>query len=428
MKIHSGHLLFFVCLSLCVWLSSCQKGDQNIGQDLIKGSNLEVYRTDTFTLNTATVLLDTFPTSNTSLLLTGKYQDSYTGTTQAKAFMQLIPVSTFSLDQKAIFDSLVVLLPYTYSYGDTIPYQQLNIYPLQQRIDAQTNYYNNSGLPRQAQAWGSKTFQPRPRSKDTLRIRVNQVAANSVFNWWFTNPNGAIEDWLAFFKGFSIEPAGQGALLGFASANLLMRLYYHTPGFENTNNASRDFRIGLHFHQILADRSSTPWASLQTQRQSLTANLSSERLLMQGGTALGVRVDMPSLQLFRNITPTQVNAAVLYVKPLENLQQASFSLPPELALFYVSDNNRVLAAFPNSYSQQPQYVPLSLEPNTGEKVYAIDLTEYVIRILNSKATTWDGLLIVPRTYAVETRQMVIGSPRNPNARMQLVVYYTRFQP
>src|SRR6187551_2831865 len=95
-----GFFHLFVCILFTLGLSSCQQdaGFLTLPDDLDK--NYSLAYTDTITLATSTVLLDSIPTSNTGALLFGKYQDPKLGLVDAKAFFQVGPATKwyFNLD------------------------------------------------------------------------------------------------------------------------------------------------------------------------------------------------------------------------------------------------------------------------------------------------------------------------------------------
>src|SRR5690606_19790146 len=104
---------FFIGLFL-LW--SCRKEETTIG-DTLQGEGLDVIKTDTFSLNTYTAVLDSMESDETAVNLLGYYNDPVFGSVDC-GFVTQIRLSSsnpsFSANPgEVIVDSVVLALAYT---------------------------------------------------------------------------------------------------------------------------------------------------------------------------------------------------------------------------------------------------------------------------------------------------------------------------
>ena len=96
---------------------SCKKDNLNKGFDN-HNNNLNVIKTDTFTVVTSQLSSDTIVTSNRTDVFLGAYHSSETGLIQSNLFFSLTPVtSSFVVGLEAKFDSLVLEFRISERYG-----------------------------------------------------------------------------------------------------------------------------------------------------------------------------------------------------------------------------------------------------------------------------------------------------------------------
>jgi hypothetical protein len=418
-----------VCL-LAGLLWACERGDENITLDDKNRNNPQVRLIDTFTVTASTVLLDSIPTLNGTRLLAGRYQDDYLGNTEASTYFQMDLPNRFTVDSKAVFDSLVLYLPYDYFFADTNKNQTLNVYPLSKPLDGKINYYNSSRAAYQMNAIGKtqSQFVPRPRSRDSVKIRLDDIVGNNILEAARGDKIAATEDWLRLFPGLALIPGSldNGAVLGFQAAGTQMRLYYHEND-DITTRKTQLFNMGIHFNRIVSDRKNTALASLKEFRQAIPSRQTNEQLFIQAGVGLAVRLDFPGIQQLQNLGKGYgLNAVSLSLRSVQSTQKSGVFLPRVLTFYSATDNNQLKTQLRSSYSQSVQGVGGITNPGTGEVQYTAELLEYVNQVLRSTNQRWDGLMIVPDAAATELSRLVIGGDKNPEYRLKLQVYLTVF--
>ena len=142
---------------------------------------VETLFTDTLTVRMSTVLADSVRTSNPDVFLAGRYVDPLFGTITASSYIRMSLGFQLDLGATAVYDSLVLYTPYNYAYGDTLPAQTIAVHRIQEVINPDKNYYNNSTLTYNPTPLASKTFQAKPRTDGSLRFKLPNDLGKELF-------------------------------------------------------------------------------------------------------------------------------------------------------------------------------------------------------------------------------------------------------
>ena len=212
---------------------------------------------DSFTIGNANHLInDSTRMSKSGIHYVGKItNDPLFGQTEAQLFMELKPPNYkyyFENHSDSLYiDSVVLVLDYKETFGDTNVMQTVNVYELANTpsnlMDADSNYlirvpaFSKTG----GTFLGGKTFAPnilndsikafKDTTRNQLRIKLDNSFGTRLLQY-DSSANGAYANDSAFkskFKGFAIVSEGGGnAIMGFAlaSANTKLALYYR---YEN---------------------------------------------------------------------------------------------------------------------------------------------------------------------------------------------------
>ncbi|MGZ5219599.1 MAG: DUF4270 family protein [Chitinophagaceae bacterium] len=300
---HLALTLGAIFTSTLILLISCKKINEStsLGGDLIPVvDNITTFDTilvveaynDTFS-----VLTDTTKYSSSYENFLGQINsDPFFGKTDAQLFLELKPATfrhTFSNRPDSLhIDSVVLVLDYLETYGDTMALQTVNVYEIapssnfgDTSLSIRKNNYAKAGL------LGSRIVQPRLLNdsvkvyKDTtanqLRIRLEDSFGQRLLDYDTTSANGHINAYSsdsAFreqLKGFALESVSGNAIMGFdlEGVNTKLAIYYkddngdpgNTPTAqwdtlvtyfsfaENTSSASANY--------IVRDYAGTPLAA-----------------------------------------------------------------------------------------------------------------------------------------------------------------------
>jgi hypothetical protein len=241
-------------ISISILFSACRKINEatELGGDLIPVvDNITTFDT-TLTVETYNGIFDVL---NDSTLLneSGTHflgrisNDPVFGVTNATIFLELKPsfykYSFANKPDSLHIDSVVLILDYVETYGDTTVPQSVNVYEIDQlssfKFDSTYRVSQNSFTF--SNLLGSKTFLPSTlndsvfakfdTTKNQLRIRLSDLFGQRLLNYDSTSTGAYFND-SAFrtkFKGFAIEPSGGGnALTAFnlLGANTKLAIYY----------------------------------------------------------------------------------------------------------------------------------------------------------------------------------------------------------
>lgn len=256
MKNRQSELLLGVCIASFVILFSCKKINEatELGGGLIPTvDNITTFDTtlSVETYNDIFALLnDSTQSFGSDEHFLGKIEnDPIFGKTDARIFLELKPTSYkysfLNRPDSVHIDSVVLVLDYKETYGDTMVPQTINVYEVDQSSDfrVDSNYFINRNTFTYTNMLGSKTIIPSQlkdsvkvyldTTKSQLRIPLSSSFANRIQNFDSTaGVNGAFYSDSAFrtkFKGFALQSvAGGNAIMGFdlEGANTKLAIYY----------------------------------------------------------------------------------------------------------------------------------------------------------------------------------------------------------
>lgn len=254
-------------ISLAFFFGCTKIDTTTLGQDLIPSvDNIHTFDT---TLNVVAVNYDNLNQCDTihrsDLQALGIISnDPYFGKTKGEIYVEMKPASfpyTFpsASPDSLIVDSVVMVLQYSHSFGDTSAQQKVNIYQLADSFHVGNNYtsctalsYDNSIL------LGEKTFYPYQLDDSVHAFKEN--AANQLriplpnsFAQTMISDSASIfrtdNDFINFFKGFAIVPdenlSGQQTLsyFDFSTNNTRLSMYVRATKNGVTDTSVIDFGV-----------------------------------------------------------------------------------------------------------------------------------------------------------------------------------------
>lgn len=312
-------------------LTACED-PLKIGSDLLPaGSQAGVFFSDTFTVRGSTVLLDSVRTSSSGLLL-GRYTDPTLGTVEASSFFQLSPDTgdTLKADPKAVYDSLVLVLPYNgFSYGDTTRYQNVSVHRLIDTLTTGKVYLSTSSVPYEATALGRARYRPNldPNSSPALRVKLSDAIGRDLFALAGKPESTDQKAFRNYLKGLAVVPGSgdNGSLLGISPTNAALYVYYHadtlqkiygvyaTPRRLTTAEAAT---ATSRFVRIAQQRPGA-LAALTQPGQTVPSSRTNGEVYLQQASGLGVKLEFPTLKNLRGLPQGRVaiNQAELILEP-----------------------------------------------------------------------------------------------------------------
>jgi len=420
-----------VILSSIITLTSCTtKSDFSIGNGFIE-SDASMILTDTFSVKLSTLILDSIQTSGKSIALVGKYSDNNIGVLNSKSYVVISP-SIYTLDEETVYDSLVLILePSGYYYGDTLENYSIKIHRVTETIEKEKYdglLSNNSHFEYDTNPIGEKTFKPRPKSGNEIRIPMNDDLGLELTNKFKSSSNPFSEEsFTYYFKGIQLETSETtNCILGYTvnDTSLYFRLYCHLEGYDETKYLDmKASSTNLQFNQITADSTNSVISKLS--QETTDSEILNNNAYVQGGTGIVTRIDFPTLKtLLLQNRKFEVIKAELSIQPSAEMD---FSyLPSNLYLYLSNKHNDFITQLTDNDgnavngSLNKDYI---YRENT---TYSWDITSYINLIVENPESEYNGLLLLPENYDKEFNHVVIANQQKSKYRTKLkllILYY-----
>jgi hypothetical protein len=437
---HLALTLGAIFTSTLILLISCKKINESttLGGDMIP----VVDNINTFdTILTIQAFNDTF----SELTDTTYYNSSYThylghiendpffGKTDAKLFLELKPPSykyTFINRPDSLnIDSVVLILDYVETYGDTNVLQTVNVYEIPQTSEfGDTSYTIRKSNFEKAGLLGSRTFEPKILNdsvkvyKDTtanqLRIRLNDAFGQRLLNYDTVSANG-FEDayssdsvFRSKFKGFALESVSGNAIMGFnlEGTNTKLAIYYKddngdpgnipTPQWDtavayfsfaaNTSSASANY--------IVRDYAGTPLAAAVNGSTGTPDDL----VYIQNNPGSFATIKIPGLAGLNN---SVIHRAELIMEQVYDAKDTIFP-PTNLYLDAYDPNVTAFRTIPYDVTFDGQgnsnlgsfgVAPYNTKDGSGNNIksWHFNLTRYVQHVVNDTEPVYDLRLFAP---------------------------------
>ncbi len=449
-----------IITTVAILFSGCKK--LNESTDLGGGLIPPVDNINTFdtSLNVLT-FNDTLKFANDSIRLgageeffLGKINnDPFFGKTDARLFLQLSPPSypfTFlnkPTPDSLFIDSVVLVLDYVETYGDSITPQNINVY----EVDQSSNFKPDSGYLIRTNNFtytnllGSKTVTPQ-RLKDSVKIKYDtsarqlRIKLNNSFgerllfydstSHPFTGAYANDSVFRSKFKGFALQSMNAGgAVMGFDLAGGLTKLaiYYRyekrvISGVSNIKDtvAYFTFKTGLRgfnsaaANYVIRDYTGTPaLASLNN------GNVVDDVLYLQNTPGTYASLKIPDLTLVNNRV---VHRAELYMEQIYDISDSLYRSPDFL---YLDAVDPTITTTPQKFRTIPYImdyntqsafdlaafgvVPVISTNGLGNKIrtWKFNLTRYIQHILTNTQASYELRLTTPHQVVGITR--LLGS-------------------
>ena len=433
---------------------------------------------------------DTFGLANDSQYLSRNEEffmgrinnDPFFGKTDARIFVELKPIFykfafANSDPAKLRIDSVVFILNYLETYGDSTIPQTVNVYEIDQSSDFRndSSYLIRKNNFTYSNLLGSRTFLPkvlddsvkayRDTTTNQLRIRLNNAFGTRLLGYDSLN-NGAYFNDSIFrtkFKGFAVQSMNTGeAVMGFnlASNNTKLAIYYHydkgtivdsatVAYFGFNGNSALDPGASASANYIQRDYSSTPLIT------TVNNAIEDPVVYIQNTPGTFAILKIPALGTLNN---RLIHRAELIVEQLYHPSDTLFRAP-ELLHLDASDptitRNYKFRTIPYDFQYTPTGFDFrsfgSLPQNSidagGNKIriWKFNVSRYVQHVLNRTQTLYDLRLFAPfnvnESYGIPpgTDQVFpffvnptivkgrirVGGGNHPTQRMRLRLIYSK---
>jgi hypothetical protein len=273
----------------------------NPSEDFIN-SNVKFSVIDTITFKMSTLKLDSIITDVDNQILIGKYEDPHLGIIKSSGFIDYVP-EDYDIDDNAVFDSIVLNLPYSgYFYNDTLLQKKIKVEELNRIIrfrNGQSSYYNTTNIAT-TNLIGQRTFYPRIKAKDSIKIPLEYSVGLNLFNKIRDGNIENQEDLKLFFKGLKISPdeTENASIIGFSASSSYMRFYYSFPdepgevkSYDFVYNSSEG--VNKYFSQISSDRSATVLPNFTDNEVEFSPTNSNPFSYVNSGVGIVTKISFP---------------------------------------------------------------------------------------------------------------------------------------
>lgn len=443
---YHNRLQVFAMLMIFALLSGgCENDPSEIGIGIQPDSDkLNVFYTDTLSVYSHSIYVDSVRSDETSRTMLGSYLDPVFGVSTVGLNLQLVLSSaSVELGDSPVLDSMVMSLEYTavaltgdeimYAYGDTTTAQTFRIFEIDEDIYYDSSYYSNSEVAILEDEIGLTTFEPHP--SDSITIDTNlyyarlSIKMEDSFVQKFRDASeddfSSLENFLEFFKGMQIAPdelSSGGAILFFNVGSLYTRMTLYYSNAEDDSLAYY-FPIGSSSARFMNFKHNYNLASpdFQTQLNGDTT-LGLQKFYAQALAGVATIVEIPDFRSLNNLGEIALNEAKLIV-PNHNKNDA-FVPPDELILYNIdSDGTKSLVV---DQLEGTEYFGGLYDDASGNVIFRI--TQQLQRTLANDTIQPRFYLGVSGSSILPNRMVCNGAtPMNGSQGLKLEIIYTKLK-
>ena len=433
------------CLSLLFIVSSCKRINEatDLGEDLLPGiDGVHTFDTTLTSLQTYNHITDPLKDSirirfTEDQILGNISGDPLFGQTNAKMFLQLKPETypwSFSevYDDSLYIDSVVLVLSWNGSYGDTVAPQKITVKEIDPnsdfRVDSFYTVYDPG--PTTTNILGTKTFSPQNLKdsvkayQDTtagqLRIRLDNSFGQRLLHYDTAHAYANDSAFNTYFKGFAIEAdqlPGSNALMAFSiynnpNTNLAIYYHYQKDGKKDTTVNYFLFKAGASAYHNYIKRDFT---TDMVNSSNLPGEDNPIYVINTPGSYATVKI--PALKDLNNRI---INRAELIVEQIYDPSNDKFPYPDALMLDVYDSTLGDYKFVPFDFFPSPETgfpnSPFGLYgKNTADvagrpiRVWKFNITRYVQNIITKQEPLHDFRLYITKDSYSALRQGVISN-------------------
>jgi hypothetical protein len=354
--------LWLVNIVLSAFFMSCD--DKNdAGIDLQPDSSiLTTAVIDTFTVNFSTVYeKEGINSSDSKVLLTGAYVDTYLGAVETASYFQMVPETENSLGDNFICDSVVLNLKYTYNsstdadgaetkiyhyYGDLNSSIDLEVYQVTEDFESVDikEYSTLDELATSSIKEGSSGENILdPEADGSLKINLDKSSYGQLA---LDNYSDNHDTFLSQIKGLMLKAAdGTDALcVGFKTNTdeTYIDIYYH-----NNTNDGLTIRLIIsdaarRFNHIEGELTATVLSGLTNAGDVVSSTTTDNKMYLQSSTGVRTLLEVPYLRNFIDENPGILINKVELILPIDKttvIDGTSDAPPIDISLHIATDEN-----------------------------------------------------------------------------------------
>jgi hypothetical protein len=431
MKYLLSFLFLFTLLSC-----SQQAPDFFTPSELFIESDVRFSEIDTITFKMSTFKFDSIVTDIGNIFLVGQYNDPHFGKIKSSGFIDVIP-RDYEIDDEAIFDSIVLNLPYNgYYYNDTLLQKKIKVNELSRLIkfkNGQSDFYNTTNFPI-ATLLGERTFYPRI-AKDSIKITLSNAFGSNLF---YKIKDGIIdnrEELKLHFKGLRIAPddSENASIIGFNVSGSYLRFYYSLPDepdqskyYDFVYNSSES--VNKYFTQTSSDRTGTVFPNFLNQETEFFPSSTNPFTYINSGVGIVTKIDFP---YFKESINNLNQSGVIYNAKLKIPMNEDFfskKLYPSdsLQVYIVDQNNAIYSRLQEANGKAVIGYVKNDTSGYNETYVSISIGSFLENKLKNNAYKNYSLIIVPFNFSSSTTRLILNSQNNSQAKSKLILTYLNY--
>ncbi|MCG9970892.1 DUF4270 family protein [Christiangramia crocea] len=418
-----------IYLILILTAASCSEQDResSVGDEWIN-SDTRVLFFDTLTVKSSTLRLDSVVVSGSRRTLIGQYDDPVFGKIRSKSYFQLVP-SRYSIDSEAEFDSIAFILRYDkYTSGDTLFSQKYLISKVTEDLEPHDElYYNTSYYSSAADIIADHRFHPRPHSKDSTHISLDNEFGERLFKKLQTKEITDANKFLNEYPGILVEPeVPSTAILGFSKQSYI-RIYYTNSGELVNEEETLDLLIISKntFHNISAGLSTNLLPGLPPQNQSLPSWETGNQSFIQAGSGIATKIEIPHLKSLDDLEGTGniVEAELkftLNVSKNKTIRPVNDSLP----LLIINQRNEIIGEVLGYHNQQTTARIIKEEYEFSTVEYSVPIKKFIDdKIYEYDGDNWSLLMYAPQINSSVDAYELFAEDAPKEQKMKIEITY-----
>jgi hypothetical protein len=421
-------------LGLAIIFSACKKEVSTVGNS-INPNGLNIITSDTFTVKTYSVELDSIATDETSISLLGAVKDPELGLTDCGIVTQIRLSSTspnFGDVNQLTVDSVVLALKYDsrLNYG-TLQNLNFEVYEITDQLNIDDDYYastpvNTNGVNLVKTGTSNKfpdVFADAIVGQDTLAPQLRLQLDPTFGDYLIANSSEMTsnDNFTTFFKGLYIKVTDastlnpeEGTVLYFSLEDALsnMTLYY-TSGTENKTFTFNINNKCARYNKIDVDRTGTD-AELVLNN----TDLGQEKFYLQG-TLIRPEIEFPYIMDLQKNGKVVLNYVALIV-PVQDFTNDPFQ--PSEELFFGEVIDKYITGFIKDY---PYFTTVSYDSNNKE--FKFLMTQELQAVLDGDKEPGKYRMF-PSNFFGSTIERTIfnGAEANLKEKTRLEITYTTY--
>jgi len=434
-KIRKTYTVLFGII-LTIIILSCSEENYNdsefVAGETFTESNIRLFLIDTLTVSTSTIKFDSLPTSESTRILVGQYNDTVFGKVKASSNMQFLP-SSYTIDTEAEYDSIVLVLGYdNYYYNDTLQKNTLHIKRIKENLKPKNDdyFYNTSVISYDETELGFLEYNPRPLSGDSITIKLIDDLGTDLFSKFQDKTIVNTDEFSDNLKGLGIhsDETDDGSIIGFSksSEKTYIRLYFSTATSDESIQEFIDIQINTltspipFFNSITAENPIEPLQTLTNSTVNLASSQSNNQSYIQSGVGIAMRIQFPSIATLYDIPGNgTILDGILKVTPTPQSYDDHLKLRDTLAV-YVVDQNNALSGLLSTTS----YAILNRDNEEFNDIYyEIPIATYLEELHLKTRDIDDALILLPLNYNSTVDRFIMNANGNGDNQTILELTY-----